>query len=75
MTSCGALAEPLDQLAAVGLHGAVELAEVAGDEVAERRGIARDLFAELGAAVVEHVLERLQPRRQHFAHRVAAACR
>ncbi len=68
----GALAEPFDHFAAVGLHGAVELAEVAGDEVAERRGVARDVLRQLGAAVVEHVLERLQAGGEHFAHRVAA---
>ncbi len=67
-----ALAQPLDHLAAVGLHRAVEFAEVAGDEVSKRGGVARDAFGEFGAAVVEHVLERLQARRQHFAHRVAA---
>ena len=67
-----ALAQPLDHLAAIGLHGAVELGEVAGDQIAERGRIAGDALGELGAAVIEHVLERLQPRRQHLAHRVAA---
>ena len=67
-----ALAETLDHLAAVGLHGAVELGKMAGDEIAERAGVACDPFGELGAAVVEHVLERLQPRREQVAHRVAA---
>ena len=69
----GAFAQPLDHLAAIGLHGAVELAEVAGDEVAERGGVARDALGKLGAAVVEHVLERLQAGGEHLAHRVAAA--
>ena len=41
----GALAEPLDQFAAVGLHGAVELGHVAGDQAAERAGVARDFLA------------------------------
>ncbi len=59
----GALAETFDQLAAVGLHGAVELGEVAGDEVAEGGGVAGDLLGELGAAVREHLLERLQAGR------------
>ena len=68
----GALAEPLHQFAAIGLHGAVELGDVAGDQVAERGGVARDLLGQLGAAVVEHVLEGLQARRQHVLDRVAA---
>ena len=46
----GALAEPFDQLAAVGLHGAVELGDVAGDQVAQRGAVARNLLGELGAA-------------------------
>ena len=33
--------------------------------------VAGDLLGELGAAVREHLLERLQARRQHFADRVA----
>ncbi len=45
---------------------------MAGDEVAEGGGVAGNALGELGAAVVEHVLERLQPRRQHLAHRFAA---
>ncbi len=56
-----ALAEPFDHFAAVGLHRAVELGEMAGDEVAERGGVARDPFGELGAAMIEHVLERCEP--------------
>ena len=68
----GALAEPLDQFAAIGLHGAVEFGDVAGDQVAERGGVARDFLAERGAAVVEHVLEGLQARGQHVLDRVAA---
>ena len=67
----GALAQPLHQLAAVDLHGAVEFGEVLGDQAAERAGVARDLLGELGAAVGEHFLERLQPRAQHLAHAVA----
>ncbi len=69
----GALAQPLDQFAAIGLHGAVELGDVAGDQAAERRGVARNLLGERGAAVVEHVLEGLQARAQHVLDRVAAA--
>src|SRR5260370_24329664 len=42
------------------------------DEIAERGGVAGYAFGEFGAAVVEHVLERLQPRREHLAYRVAA---
>ena len=55
----GAVAQPLDQLAAVDLHGAVELAEVLRDQVPERLRVARDLVGKLGAAMGEHVLERL----------------
>ena len=36
----GVLAQPLDDLAAVSLHGAVELGDVAGDEGAERAAVA-----------------------------------
>ena len=68
----GALTEPFHQFAAIGLHGAVELGDVAGDQAAERRGVARDLLAERGAAVVEHVLEGLQARAQHGLDLVAA---
>ena len=67
----GAVAEALDHFAAVGLHRAVELAEVAGDEVAEGGGVARDALRQLRAAVVEHVLDACS-RGRHFAHRVAA---
>src|SRR5262245_54765739 len=67
-----ALAETFDHFAAVGLHGAVELGKMAGDEIAERAGVARDPFGELGAALIEHGLECLQPCRQQLAHRVAA---
>jgi hypothetical protein len=69
----GALAQALHQFAAIGLHGAVELGDVTGDQAAERVGVARDLFAERGAALVEHVLEGLQARGQHVLDRVAAA--
>ena len=64
----GALAQPLDQLAAVDLDGAVELGEVLRDQVAERLGVARNLLGELGAAMGEHLLERLQARGEHLAH-------
>ncbi len=67
-----ARAKPFDELGAVGLHGTVELGEVPGDEVAERRGVARNLLAELGAGMVEYLLERGKPRRQHVLHGVAA---
>ena len=50
----------------------VELGDVAGDERAERRGIARDLLAQFGAAAVEHVLEGFEARDQHIADRFAA---
>ena len=33
--------------------------------------VAGNAFGKLGAAVVEHVLERLQPGRQHLAHGIA----
>ena len=62
-----ACAKPFDELGTVGLHRPVELGEVAGDQVAERRGIARDLLAERGAGMVEHLLERGEPRRQKSA--------
>ena len=68
-----ALAETLDQFAAVGLHGVVEFGDVAGDQVAEVAGVARDFLGELGAALVEHFLEGLQARRQHVLDRFAAA--
>ncbi len=32
---------------------------------------ASDALGEVGTAVIEHVLERLQPHRQHLAHRIA----
>ena len=67
-----ALAQILDQLAAMGLHGAVEFADVAGDQIAERRRVAADPFGELGAVVGEHLLEGLQALGQHVAHHVAA---
>ena len=51
----GALAEPLDQFAAIGLHGAVELAEVAGDQVAERRGIRGAIFSASSAPPCENI--------------------
>ncbi len=65
-------AEPLDQLGAVGLHRPIEFGEMPGDEVAERRGIPRDPFAELGAGVIEHVLERGKACDQHFLDGVIA---
>ena len=68
-----ALAQTFDHFAAIGLYRAVELGEVAGNEIAERGGVAGDAFRKLGAAVVEHVFERLQPCSQHFAHGIAAA--
>src|SRR3954452_11323247 len=49
----GAVAQPLDQLAAVDLYGAVEFAEVLRDQVAERLGVTRDLLGKLRAAVGE----------------------
>src|SRR5262249_17397133 len=66
-------AETIDHLTAISPHGAVEFGEMSGDEIAQRGGVASDAFRQLRAAVVEHVLERLQPRREKFAHRVAAA--
>src|SRR5262245_65095221 len=57
-----ALAETVDHLAAISPHGAVEFGEMSGDEIAQRGGVASDAFRELCAAVVEHVLERLQAR-------------
>jgi hypothetical protein len=68
-----ALAEPLDQFAAIGLHGAVELGHVAVDQAAERHSIARHLFGERGTALGEHLLEGLQPGGQHVLDRVGAA--
>ena len=50
----------------------VELGDVAGNERAERRGIARDFLAEFGAAAVEHVLEGFEARDQHIADRFTA---
>ena len=67
----GALGEVLDELAAMGLHGAIELADMARDEIAERRRIASDLFAEFGPGMVQHLLECGQPRRQQFPQLVA----
>ena len=67
----GAVAEPLDQFGAMHLHGAVEFAEMAGDQIAERGGIVGDAFGEGGAALREHFLERDQARAQHFLQRVA----
>ena len=64
----GALAQPLHQLAAIDLHGAVEFGEMLGDQIAERLRVARNLLGELGAAMGEHLLERLQARAEHFAH-------
>ena len=69
----GALTQPLHQFAAIGLHRTIELGHVAGDQAAERRAVARNLFAERGAALVEHVLEGLQARAQHGLDLVAAA--
>ena len=67
-----ARAEPLDEFGAVSLHRAVEFGEMPGDEISERRGIARNLFAEFGAGVIEHLLESGKARRQHLFHGVAA---
>ena len=44
-----ALAKPANQLAAIVLHGVVELGDVAGDQVAEVAGVAGYLLGELGA--------------------------
>ncbi len=67
----GAVAEPLDQFGAMHLHGAVELAEMAGDEISERGGIVGDAFRQRCAALREHFLERYQPRAEHFLQRIA----
>ena len=67
-----ARAEPFDELGAIGLHGAIEFGEMAGDQIAECRGVARDAFAEFRAGVIEHVLEGGKACRQHFLHCVVA---
>ena len=67
----GTLTQPFNHLAAIRLHRPVELGQMARDKVAQRCGIARDPFSQLGTAVIEHVLEGLQPCGDHFAHRIA----
>src|SRR6478736_1609148 len=69
----GPLTEPPDQFAAIILYGVVEFGDVASDKVAEGRGGSRYFFAELRATLIEHGLEGLQARRQHFLDRIAAA--
>jgi hypothetical protein len=54
----GTLAEPLNQFAAVGLHGVVEFGDVARDQAAQCGGIARDLFGQRSAVMIEHLLRR-----------------
>ncbi len=53
----GVLAHPLDDLAAIGLHRAVEFRDVAGDEGAERAGVAGELLGQFRAAVADQFLE------------------
>src|SRR6185437_6950474 len=50
----------------------VELGNVPGDQAAERGGVARNLLAELDAAMLEQVIEGFQARGEHPADRLAA---
>jgi hypothetical protein len=54
----GIVAEPLDELAAIDFHGAIELGEMAGDQLAQRVAVLRDLLGEFRTAAGEHVGER-----------------
>src|ERR1700692_3027497 len=54
----GALTHALDDLAAEGLDGAVELRDVAGDQRPERAGVAREFFRKLAAPGLPQIAER-----------------
>jgi hypothetical protein len=53
----GALAYPLDDLAAEGFDGAVEFRNVAGDQGAERAAVAGEFFRQLAALVLHQLVE------------------
>ena len=53
----GALAHALDDLAAEGFDGAVELGDVARDQRAERAAVAGEFFRELAALVLHQFVE------------------
>ena len=69
----GALAQPVDEFAAIGLHGAIEFDNVVGDQAPERRGVMRNFLAKRGSALIEHLLECLQAGSEHVIDRFAAA--
>ena len=66
------LADPLDQIAAIGLHRAIEFGKVARDQAPSGRRITSDPLGELAAVRFEHLLEGLEPLGEHVADEVAA---
>ncbi len=73
MDVLGALAHALDDLAAEGLHGAVELGDVARDQGTQRAGIAGELLDQLGALVLHQLVERAHLQRQRIVRGLGLA--
>ena len=62
----GALAHPLDDLAAEGFDGAIEFGDVAGDQRAERAAVAGEFLREVAALVLHQFVERAHLQRQRI---------
>ncbi len=69
----GALPHALDDIAAEGLHRAVEFRDVAGDQRAERAGVAGEFLGELAAVVLHQVVERAHLQRQRIVRGLGLA--
>ena len=69
----GALAHPLDDLAAEGLDGAVELGDVAGDQCAQRAAVAREFFRQFAALVLHQFVEGAHLQRKRIVRGLGLA--
>ncbi len=62
----GALAHPLDDLAAEGFDGAIEFGDVAADQRAERARVAGEFLREVAALVLHQFIERAHLQRERI---------
>jgi hypothetical protein len=69
----GALAQPLDDLAAEGLDGAVELRDVAGNQRAERAAVAGEFFRQFGTLVLHQFVEGAHLQRERIVRGLGLA--
>src|SRR3984893_5337089 len=66
-------ADPVHELAAIDLYGAIKLGEIAGDELGEATAVAGNPVSKLSTSQREHLLERTQPGGHHVLNGVALA--